>query len=614
MGMLGIDDLATVNQLTGGLVGKVDKVTGKGLSTEDFSSDEKTKLQGIQAGAQVNPDLSSYATKTAFNPGLVPLSTGVVSGGGLSINAGDSTKLDIAAGVGLVVDNSAYPPSIQVIEWTAKTAVTITNLLTAPSTDIAINSSGEVVQQATFGANELRSLIFLGGVDHDGNTQINNTFNVQVPSYGVGLSVRDLARAIGDINISGNAISANGANLKINKSAGSTFSFGRNSVTSVTDPHTITQAAQSPVTFRYVYNNASGTAVFGASVTDINTTQYDGGAGSLATAGNNKWTIQRVVMFSNTGNVFIQYGTAQYDKKSDAIAALVASHFPALSGIKTAMTIGFIVVKRGATSLANADDVEFVEASRFGGVGITGCGYAEWGGITGTITDQADLVTYVAAQIAALVDTAPATLDTLNELAAALGDDPNFATTFTNAIAGKEPIISAGATGQYWRGDKTWQTLDKSAVSLGNVDNTSDANKPVSTAQQAALDQKASLSLASFTRLQLAGKEVASYTYGSNANGRWRKWFDKDGNVVACLQYNRGLTIPGSGELAITFPTDFPDTNIHPLHPHLYSGTAFVVMSITSATAGQLSCRNHNGGGAAAAGSSVSWGGLWLKT
>jgi hypothetical protein len=40
-------------------------------------------------------------------------------------------------------------------------------------------------------------------------------------------------------------------------------------------------------------------------------------------------------------------------------------------------------------------------------------------------------------KIAALVDSAPGTLDTLNELAAALGDDPNFATTVTNSIAGK---------------------------------------------------------------------------------------------------------------------------------------------------------------------------------
>jgi hypothetical protein len=54
----------------------------------------------------------------------------------------------------------------------------------------------------------------------------------------------------------------------------------------------------------------------------------------------------------------------------------------------------------------------------------------------------------------------------------------------------KEPVIAAGTTGQYWRGDKSWQTLDKTAVGLSNVDNTSDANKPVSTATSTALGLK----------------------------------------------------------------------------------------------------------------------------
>ena len=44
---------------------------------------------------------------------------------------------------------------------------------------------------------------------------------------------------------------------------------------------------------------------------------------------------------------------------------------------------------------------------------------------------------YTDTELAALVASAPSTLDTLNELAAALGDDPNFATTVTNSIATK---------------------------------------------------------------------------------------------------------------------------------------------------------------------------------
>jgi hypothetical protein len=74
-----------------------------------------------------------------------------------------------------------------------------------------------------------------------------------------------------------------------------------------------------------------------------------------------------------------------------------------------------------------------------------------WGGITGTLSSQTDLNT---------------------------------------ALNGKEPSITAGTTAQYYRGDKTFQALNKSAVELGNVDNTSDANKPVSTATSTALSNK----------------------------------------------------------------------------------------------------------------------------
>ena len=58
------------------------------------------------------------------------------------------------------------------------------------------------------------------------------------------------------------------------------------------------------------------------------------------------------------------------------------------------------------------------------------------------------------------------------------------------ALNGKENTIAAGTITQYWRGDKSWQTLDKSAVGLGNVDNTSDLNKPISNLTQTALNGK----------------------------------------------------------------------------------------------------------------------------
>lgn len=70
---------------------------------------------------------------------------------------------------------------------------------------------------------------------------------------------------------------------------------------------------------------------------------------------------------------------------------------------------------------------------------------------------QADIDT----SVAALVDSAPATLDTLNELAAALGDDPNFSTTVTNNIASKLPVTGGTLTGALTTTDLTVNgTLD----------------------------------------------------------------------------------------------------------------------------------------------------------
>jgi hypothetical protein len=77
-----------------------------------------------------------------------------------------------------------------------------------------------------------------------------------------------------------------------------------------------------------------------------------------------------------------------------------------------------------------------------------------WGSITGTLSNQTDL---------------------------------------QSALDAKEPLIADGTTSDYWRGDKSWQVLDKTAVGLSNVDNTSDANKPISTATQTALNLKANL-------------------------------------------------------------------------------------------------------------------------
>ena len=66
---------------------------------------------------------------------------------------------------------------------------------------------------------------------------------------------------------------------------------------------------------------------------------------------------------------------------------------------------------------------------------------------TPTLSTDAANKSYVDTAIANLIDGAPGTIDTLNELAAALGDDPNFATTVTNSLAAKLSLSGGTMTG-----------------------------------------------------------------------------------------------------------------------------------------------------------------------
>jgi len=127
-------------------------------------------------------------------------------------------------------------------------------------------------------------------------------------------------------------------------------------------------------------------------------------------------------------------------------------------------------------------------------------------------------------------DTVP-TQGQAEELAQAVQDNLDTHTGAANPHSGSEPTIAAAGAGEYWRGDKTWQTLDKSAVGLGNVDNTSDADKPVSSATQTALNGKASLSGATFTGTVKFGDNV-KIAFG--ASDDIEIYHDGTDNIVKC--------------------------------------------------------------------------------
>jgi len=110
---------------------------------------------------------------------------------------------------------------------------------------------------------------------------------------------------------------------------------------------------------------------------------------------------------------------------------------------------------------------------------------------------------------------------------------------YSGLAASKENTITATTSADYYRGDKTFATLNKTAVGLGNCDNTSDANKPVSTATQTALDLKTN-------KLIVANRQTASYTLVLS---------DADKLVEINVASANNLTIPLNSSVAFATGT-----------------------------------------------------------
>jgi hypothetical protein len=122
---------------------------------------------------------------------------------------------------------------------------------------------------------------------------------------------------------------------------------------------------------------------------------------------------------------------------------------------------------------------------------VTIGGSATWGGIVGTLSDQTDLQTALNSKQNTITNSDSITegstklfLTTaertkLSNTSGTNSGDNAVNSLYSGLASSKENTIASGTTSQYWRGDKSWQTLDKSAVGLGNVvnaDTTTTAN------------------------------------------------------------------------------------------------------------------------------------------
>lgn len=223
------------------------------------------------------------------------------------------------------------------------------------------------------------------------------------------------------------------------------------------------------------------------------------------------------------------------------------------------------------SNIANKNYVDTAVAGLGSTAAITYIPVSQYGNADGVATlDENGKIPI--SELGNLIDGAPALLDTLNELAAAINDDVSYAATITTALGLKAPLASPNFTG-------TVMGIDKTMVGLANVDNTTDALKPVSTATQTALNLKLNLSEPSID-YYVSNSGTGQYLVNGILNGtidfvkgkKYRIVVDAVGHpfwiqtsfgaYTLADVYSTGITNAGTdnGSILVELPQSAPDT------------------------------------------------------
>lgn len=187
------------------------------------------------------------------------------------------------------------------------------------------------------------------------------------------------------------------------------------------------------------------------------------------------------------------------------------------------------------------------------------------------LSSSESIKAYVDTEVAGIVSSAPSTLDTLNELAAALGDDANFSTTVTNSIATKLPLAGGQMTGNItFSGSQTVDGRDVSAdgSKLDGIEASATAdqsNAEIRTAVEAATDSNV-FTDADHSKLN-AIEASADVTDTANVTSAGALM---DSEVDADI---KTLSLPASTTISATAKTLLDDANVGAMRTTLGLGT-----------------------------------------
>ena len=267
----------------------------------------------IASGVITNSLIASGAVFSARY--LEQLNTGLLYGGSLSANSGAST-FSIGSGLGMVLvprTGASGDPTLTYVQWNAITGQTPT--YSGSVTYVSIRSGGAVqLQNDPFTLNEYLEEIVLGYVVHVSGTIINQLHSHPSVGYAGISQVNTFARVFGPCKVTGLSLTANGANLQVNRSAGTAFAFGSNYDVNLNSPSVTAESPKAASSLIYLYRSATpGKFTYQLPTTNVVPGLYDNGTGTLANVQSNEWTIQRLFYVPGEPNtMYIYYGRNTY--------------------------------------------------------------------------------------------------------------------------------------------------------------------------------------------------------------------------------------------------------------------------------------------------------------
>lgn len=356
-----------------------DNTNTASLETLDTSIVPETTDKNYQTDNQklFNDATSSIQTQFDNINNLTPAynlsaPTGVCEGGILSINA-DPTKFNISDGFGYIADlyTDADPANATItkVSWSGLTAQTVTNLATSTVTFVYIKKgsiipeNGEVYQTTVQPTEEtLRDYIYAGQLGHSNFTSISTAISQPSVAQSPMSQLRDLWTELKYLN-DGNIISANGANLSLNKSNGNLIGLGLNFENAIKTPNKKNFPAQTLATIRRrTQTGGTGTS------TTLDVLNYDLG-GTVTTITGTKAQNQRVFILPS-GNLIVQYGQTLYNSLTDAVQGIETETFIELENVKTGQLIAIISVTSNCTSLQDTSRARIKNVGKFGEVNV----------------------------------------------------------------------------------------------------------------------------------------------------------------------------------------------------------------------------------------------------